>query len=604
MGLELGGGAQRAMQALVAVLLVVAALYFGREILIPLSMAVLLTFLLAPLVSFLERWRLPRAVAVLLVMGAIACVGTFATWVIASQFREMAGEFDSYRVNLKEKLISLRPNGNPFAAVQKTIDEVTEATENVPEEMPADPPTKVSPVRVVPDEAVPFDRLMMFTATVLTPLANAAIIVVLVLFMLLNREDLRNRIVRLAGTRLTLTTRTLDEVGTRISRYLLVSSMINGSFGLAVASGLWLIGVHYAVMWGFLAGVLRFVPYVGPMLGAAMPVTMAFIQFPGDDWQHLAMTAGLFVVLELITNNIAEPLLFGQSAGVSTVALLVSVTFWTWVWGPMGLVLAVPLTVLMAVLGEHVPALQPLGILLGDKPPLASFVTYYQRLLANDVEEAASIVEEQQKSGGLIRVYDEVLIPALILAEKDREQGDLLPEAQDFIWQVTGEFIDDLAPQTNSAETDLAEGGRGPRARVLGVPAHDEADVMALTMLDQLAPDKGARLEVLSSSLLVSEVLARIADDLPEAVCISSLGPVGVRQTRGLCKRLRQAHPDLRIIAARWGYEGDRQRMAQSLKRRGADHVVTTLAEALDLLQRLQVVKPGAKEPTRAPAAA
>ncbi len=208
---------------------------------------------------------------------------------------------------------------------------------------------------------------------------------------------MRNRIVRLAGTRLTLTTRTLDEIGTRISRYLLASALINGSFGLAVAAGLWLIGVDYALMWGFLAALLRFVPYAGPMLGAAMPTTMAFIQFP--DWYHLALTAGLFLVLELITNNIAEPLLYGQSAGVSTVALLVTVTFWTWVWGPMGLVLAVPLTVVMAVLGDQVPALQPLGILLSDKPPLASFVSYYQRLLAQDVDEAASIVEEQVQGG-------------------------------------------------------------------------------------------------------------------------------------------------------------------------------------------------------------
>ena len=323
----------------------------------------------------------------------------------------------------------------------------------------------------------------------LTPLANLAIIVVLVLFMLLNREDLRNRIVRLAGTRLTLTTRTLDEVGTRISRYLLASSLINGSFGLAVAAGLWLIGVHYALMWGFLAGVLRFVPYVGPMLGAAMPITMAFIQFP--DWQHVAVTAGVFFVLELITNNIAEPLLFGRSAGVSTVALLVSVTFWTWIWGPMGLVLAVPLTVLMAVLGEHVPALQPLGILLGDKPPLASFVTYYQRLLANDVDEAASIVEEQHKSGGLIQVYDHVLIPALILAEKDREHGDLLPPTQEFIWQATREFIDDLTPQRNENEAGPASDEPARRARVLGVPAHDEADVMALRCWTS-APATGA----------------------------------------------------------------------------------------------------------------
>jgi hypothetical protein len=348
--------------------------------------------------------------------------------------------------------------------------------------------------------------------------------------------------------------------------------------------------------------VLRFIPYVGPMMGAAMPITMAFIQFPGDDWEHLAMTVALFLVLELITNNVAEPLLFGQSAGVSTVALLVSVTFWTWIWGPMGLVLAVPLTVLMAVLGEHVPVLQPLGILLSDKPPLASCVTYYQRLLANDVDEAASILEEQHKTGGLISVYDQVLIPALVLAEKDREQGDLLPQSQEFMWQVTAEFLEDWAPRVDEAAGPADPRGQR-RARVVGLPAHDEADCMALEMLDQLVPDHGGRLEVLSSTLLISEALAHIAEAPPEAVCISSLGPVGTRQLRGLCKRLHQAHPDLQIIAARWGFQGDRERMTQALKRRGADHVVTTLAEALDLLRRLQVVTPEAKVTSEAPAA-
>jgi predicted PurR-regulated permease PerM len=597
MGLELGGGAQRVMQALAAVVLVVAALYFGREILIPLSMAVLLTFLLGPLVTWLERRRLPRPVAVILVMGSIAVVAGSATWAIASQFRAMAGELEDYRKNLKEKVASLRFDGDPIGEVQKTIQEVSGAATD--EEAAALQSPEIQPVRVVADEAVPFDRLALFTSTVLTPLANAAIIVVLVLFMLLKREDLRNRIVRLAGTRLTLTTRTLDEIATRISRYLLMSSIINGSFGLAVAAGLWAIGVHYALLWGFLAGLLRYVPYVGPAMGAMLPLTMAFIQFP--DWTHLALTAGLFLVLELITNNVAEPLLYGQSAGVSTVALLVSVTFWTWVWGPMGLVLAVPLTVVMAVLGEHVPALQPLGILLGDKPPLASFVSYYQRLLARDVEEASSILDEQFQEGGLAQVYDQVLVPALVLAEKDHQHGDLPTEARQSVWEATREFIDDYTPA--EAEGQESESGPGLRAHVLGCPAHDEADVLALAMLDQLVPARGGQLEVLSASMLAAELVARIAEDPPDAVCVSSLGPVGLQQARYLCKRLRQASPELRIIVGRWGHQGDRELMADALKRCGADQVVATLAEAGDLLVRLQAASAASRETPAKPAA-
>ncbi len=566
------------MQALASSLLVVVALYFGREILIPLAMAVLLTFLLTPLVDGLERRRFPRILAVLLVLGVIAVIGGAATWIIGNQFATLAADLPEYQQNLKEKLLSLNKGGKAFSNVQETINEVTKATQDSVTQT-----EDIHSVRIVPDEIVPTQRVSLLTNTVLTPLANAAIIVVLLLFMLLNREDMRNRIVRLAGKRLTLTTRTLDQIGTRISRYLLASSMINGTFGLVVAGGLYWIGVHYALMWGFLAGVLRFVPYVGPLLGATLPITMAFIQFPGDDWQHLAMTVAMFVVLELITNNVAEPLLYGQSAGVSTVALLVSVTFWTWVWGPMGLVLAVPLTVVMAVLGEYVPPLQPLGILLGDKPPLAAFVSYYQRLLAADVEEAATIVEEQHKSGGLLQVYDHVLLPALVLAEKDCKDGDLLGETQEFIWQTTQEFMEDLTPPPAA---DGESEGPGLRARVLGVPAHDESDVLALAMLQQLVPLRGGRLEVLSTSMLVSETLSRLADDAVDAVLISSLGPVGVRQTRGLVKKLRQAHPYLPIIIGRWGFQGDRERMIQGLKDRGADQVITTLAEAREVLLR------------------
>jgi predicted PurR-regulated permease PerM len=589
MGFELGNGAQRIMQILASTVLVVAAIYFGRAILIPLAMAVLLTFLLSPLVTGLERWRLPRPVAVVLVMLTIALVAGSATWAVSQQFRSMALELDTYRANLKEKMASLRNGGGALATVQETIKEVSgeeqgqdSGQDQRQEKREIKAP--IQPVRVVPDEAVPFDRLALYTNTVLAPLANAAIIVVLVIFMLINREDMRNRIVRLAGTRLTVTTRTLDEIGTRISRYLLISALINSSFGLAVAAGLSLIGVDYALMWGFLAALLRFVPYAGPILAATMPATMAFIQFP--DWHHLALTAGLFVVLELITNNIAEPLLFGHSAGVSTVALLISVTFWTWVWGPMGLVLAVPLTVVMAVLGDQVPALQPLGILLGDKPPLASYVSYYQRLLANDVDEAASIVEEQVQAGGLLEAYDHVLVPALVLAESDHRQGDLPTETREFIWQSTREVIDELAPLPDREVSEE----RRLRVDVLGCPAHDEADELALEMLRQLVPAQEGRLESLSISLLAAEVVTRVAKESPAAVCISSLGPVGARQARYLCKRLRQAQPDLRIIVGRWGFQGDEQRMTSALKQRGADHVVTTLAEARELLLRLQAV--------------
>ena len=280
-------------------------------------------------------------------------------------------------------------------------------------------------------------------APLLEPLSAAAFVVVLVIFMLLKYEDIRNRLIGLVGSgQLTVTTRALDDAGQRISRYLLMQCIINGSYGLAVGLGLFFLGVPYAVLWGFLAAVLRYIPYVGPLIAAVFPVTISLVAFPG--WGHLALVLGLFVLLELWSNLIMEPWLYGQSIGVSEVGLLVVTGFWTWLWGPIGLVLATPLTVCIVVLGRHVPHLQFFDMLFGDAPALAPPVLYYQRLLARDQEEATEFVEEYVKAHTLEKVYDDVLIPALLLAWQDRQQGLLTGENEAFILQATQDIVADL----------------------------------------------------------------------------------------------------------------------------------------------------------------
>jgi predicted PurR-regulated permease PerM len=593
MSFETSQAGQRIVQTLLAVTLVVAVLYFGREVLIPLAMAVLLTFLLGPLVTFLERKGLHRIIVVMLVITVILTGAGAIAWGIGVQLTDLAIRLPAYKDNLKEKIASVEFIGDAWAKVQANLQEASGTLDSESE--------KIADVRLVPDDPIPYDKLTLLADNVLTPLANAAIIVVLVIFMLINREDLRNRLVRLGGTRLTLTTRTLDDVATRISRYLLMNAIVNGGFGAAVAIGLALIGVEYALMWGFLAALLRFLPYVGPILAAIMPISMAFIQFPGDDWVHPLMAAGLFVVLELITNNVVEPLAYGHSTGVSTVALLVSAVFWTWVWGPMGLVLAVPLTVVLTVLGEHVAPLQPLAILLSDKPALAPHVIYYQRLLAGDFEEATSILEEQVGERPLLEVYDRVIAPALVEAEKDHDHGEISDETMQLIWQTTREFIEEMTPEPSAAterpqDGPIPEDEPGLKAHVFGCPAHDLADEMALAMLDQNLPRRGGEMEILSSTRLASEMIATVVEAMPEAVVITSLGPVGVQQTRYLCKRLRQALPKVRIIVCRLGYSGDRQRLDEDLKRRGADDVATSFADTRDLLQRLMPLETEVQE--------
>jgi hypothetical protein len=294
------------------------------------------------------------------------------------------------------------------------------------------------------------------------------------------------------------------------------------------------------------------------------------------------LVVAVFAVLELITNNVVEPLAYGKSAGVSTVALLVSATFWTWVWGPLGLVLSVPLTVVLAVLGKHIPQFEPLGVLLSDEPALAPYVSFYQRLLAGDVDEAASLLEEQLGGADRVAIYDQFVVPALAMAERDRYQGILEETDQQFVWRTTRDLIDENAPEPP------AEGER--RIYVLGCPAQDLADELALTMLSHVIPPQ-CELVPTSSALLVAEVLSSLAARPPDAVCISALGPGGASHVRYLVKRIRQEHPQLRILVGRWGYNGDEERMVKTLKSRGATHVVTTLSEASDYIERLQPVR-------------
>jgi AI-2E family transporter len=377
-----------------------------------------------------------------------------------------------------------------------------------------------------------------------------------------------------------------------------LNAIVNGGFGLIIAIGLSLIGVDYAITWGFISALLRFVPYVGPLLASGMPICVALVQFPGHDWIHAALVLGLFIVLELITNNVIEPITYGSRTGVSTVALLVATMFWTWVWGPLGLVLAVPLTVMLAVLGEHVAALEPLAILLGDKPALSNHITYYQRLLAGDTDEACEILENETAAASPIEAFDSILVPALVLAEKDRNSEELLESEQQAIWQSTREFLDELPPLV--CEDELP----GIHAHVIGCPAHDLADELALVMLKQSSKLTGdGEFQILPVTMLVSEMLATIEQNQPDVVCISSLGPIGAPQTRYMCMKIRQTFPSLRIVVGRWGFPAESEKMVQSLKKRGADHVVTTLAAARDQLQRITPLARSSEQLSELPAA-
>ena len=570
--------------------LVVAGLYWLQAVLIPLALAVLLTFLLTPVVSTLERRRLGRVPSVLVsVLLALLILGGIG-WTLSRQLVALADELPRYSLNIHRRIADLRgaSKGGSVEKVQKAVEDV------VGEIQKTDTPgvARQKPVAVVLEAP----SILVHLPNLLHALASAGVVTVLVIFMLLERRELRDRVVLLIGyRRMTVTTRALDEAGARISRYLLMQSIINGSFGLAVGLGLFLIGVPYAVTWGFLAAALRFIPYLGPFVAALLPLALSLAVFPG--WLQPALVVGLFLVLEPITGSVMEPWLYGQSAGVSHVALLIALTFWAWLWGPVGLLMATPLTVCLIVLSKHLPALAFLVVLMGDRPVIEAKARYYQRLLARDQDEASDIVEAYVNTDGRESVYDTVLLPALYYARQDHDRGLLREGDAQFVGQATREILDGLAHDVPALRGRDPEDdpGADTRVRIVGCPARDEADVLALEMVRHLLDPARYQMEVSKTGRLVAEVLAWVELHRPALLCIGAVAPGGLSQARHLCKRLRSQCPELTIVVGRWGLHDEQDADRQHLLAAGADYVETTV---LATQQTLALVDPTRARPT------
>ncbi len=585
--------------------LIIASLYWAQAVLIPVAISILLTFLLSPVADSLERLGLRRVLSVILIVilafSFLAAVG----WVVTLQLTSVANEIPTYRKNIQQKIADIRGagKGGALEKVQKTAEEVKKELEK------KDEPAKVQPkpreVVVQGQQSSTFWPVPLDIAPTFERLASGGLAIVLVIFMLIQREDLRNRLIRLVGYgRLTTTTRALEEASQRISRYLLMQSIINVFFGVTVAIALWLIGLPYALLWGFLAAMLRFIPYVGPWAAAIMPSALSMIVFEG--WLWTALIVAVFLVLELINNMILEPLLYGESAGVSEVGLLVAIAFWTWLWGPVGLILATPLTVCVVVLSKYVPQLDFISVLMSDEPVMKSDISFYQRLLAGDQDEAAGIVEEHLKTHPVEKIYDEVLVPALNYAKRDRSLGRLAENDQQLIFQATREIIEDLdesKPESSSSRTTFSEAtmidqnspSTAPKVLIVGCPVRDEANELALLMFWQLLDPARYELALLAHQTLTSEVIEQIAEKSPALVCIASLPPGGLAQTRYLCKRLRKRLPNLKIIVGRWGSRNENN--GNSLLAAGADKVGTTMIETRDqVIQLSQISSPDATD--------
>jgi methanogenic corrinoid protein MtbC1 len=411
-------------------------------------------------------------------------------------------------------------------------------------------------------------------------------VIVFAIFMLMNREDLRNRLIRLvAKDHLNVVTQAMDDAGRRVSRYLLMQCLVNAAFGSAVAAGLYFIGVPNALLWGALGATLRFFPYIGPLVAGTLPLLLAMTVF--SDWTRPLLTAGLFIFIELMTGNVIEPRLYGAHTGISSLAILVTAVFWTVLWGPAGLILSTPLTVCLVVLGRYVPQLEFLHILLGDEPVLSPDARFYQRLLAMDQNEARAVSEAFVKEKCLIDLYDEVIIPALAMAEQDRHQGLLKPMNEAFIQQSVNELIFELA------DYSTRDSAIAPRtARVICVAANDPADAITASMLAQLTEQAGypcISLSASESNVEICEILSGHPEDI---VCICALPPFALLHARTLSKQLRARFPESKIIVGVWNVSEDAPKVKERLGKAFADTVVTTLKEMLAEIQALTEVAP------------
>ena len=636
---ELGGRTSRFI-LLASTCIIVAGLYFGREVLIPLALAILLSFLLTPAVKWLERLRLPRTPAVLIVVLSGVALLAGVGYIVGHQFSSIVNQLPNYEGQLRSKFHQIESHGGIFRKAKQEATALTRATTQaspnpetaaaVPSAQPHPPATQPTsdnplPVREYPATS-PLQLLRDYATTILDPLATAGLVLVFVIFMLIMREDLRDRMIRIVGHgRLNLTTQALDEASSRISRYLSALAIVNAVYAVVTAGGLWVIG-HFlghgqgfpnVLVWGILVGLFRFVPYVGIWIGASFPLLLAFALFPGN--AVFLATLGLFIAMEIVVSQFVEPVWYGQSTGMSPLAVLVAAVFWTWLWGPIGLLLSTPLTVCLVVIGKYVPQLQFLDILLGDEPVLPPPVRVYQRLIAGDEEEAAELARELLDDKPLEALYDEVLIPALALSAADHHRGRLDDARLEFIRQSMRNIVEELGDEQRArdvrhaaAQTEQAAREQQPQVpasrpsvpkdctvNVLCLPSKDEADEIVALMLSQVLEFRGYSATAASAASLASEMVEMVERTRAHIVCVSAMPPSAVAHARYLCKRIHARYPDIDMVVGLWTAKGDIKKAKDRIACAGSVTLVTTLAQAeheIDQMARAHTVSQTAGE--------
>lgn len=601
---------------------VVAALYFAKEVLIPVTLAILLSFVLAPLAELLRRAHLGRVLSVLLAvlvaLGLILAIGG----VIGSQVAQLATGIPQYVATIEKKVERIRTYtigrltelaGSIGRQTGPRDESGRQPAQAAPANAPAGEKQTAAPAQKPATISSPLELVERYLSPVLSPLATLGIVLVVAIFALLQREDLRDRLIRLFGSRdLHRTTVALDDAARRLSRYFLTQLAVNASFGIIIGTGLFFIGVPNPILWAIISGLLRFVPYIGSFISAGLPIALSAAVEPG--WSMAIWTAALYVIVELLVSQAVEPVLYGHSTGLSPFAVVVSAIFWSWLWGPIGLILSMPLTLCLVVLGRHVERLEFLDVMLGDRPPLTSIESFYQRVLAGDADEAEDHAELLLKERSLSSYYDEVALKGLQLAANDAERGVLRPDQLERVKNTITTLVAeldthddgepppqhhdpdeetvesqaaDLPQRSPPAHVDISVGEFGPAWRtktpVLCLAGKGPLDEAASAILAQLLGKHGLGARVLSYHAASREGIGSLDPEGVAMVCISYLNISGSpSHLRYLMRRLRRTLPHVPILIGLWPAEDSVLKDERIKAVIGADYYTMSLRDAVN----------------------
>lgn len=602
------------LNTLMVTILIAAVLHFGREIFLPLAFAVVITFALTPVVSFMRNRGLPNLAAVLAAVTVTFIAIAMFMLVVVAQVGTLARDLPTFQSNIVSKLDGLQDSGDGTGVVARVTRMVTEISERLNLGAPDDTQiVEAQPVEVrVLSERNAFEVLRDLIVPLIAPVGTAGLVIVVVIFMLLERDELRDRLIRLVGTNdIHKSTQVMEDAGSRVARYLLIQLLVNTIYAVPIGLGLWLIGVPNAVLWGMLTLVLRFVPYIGSFMAAAFPLFLSVAASP--DWSMLVWTAALFLIVELITSNVIEPWLYGSRTGVSPLAIIVSAIFWTWIWGPMGLVLSTPLTVCLVVLGRHVPQFEVFNILFGDEPVLAPHSRLYQRLLVDDVVESTFRAEEALEEQFIADYHRDVGIPALLLAQSDYERGIVDKPQELRMASAAMRFLDELdavvqeeldeAAAVEAAGDAPAPVLAGVGRRIVCIGGQSELDDVSARMLAQAARAEGAEALALAHADLAPSRFSAVTGADAGCIVLNFLEASPPRVALLHIRRIKRAVPGVRVgvviwqpVAADWAGR-DTGAEAAGI---GADFCVGTMDAALSeaLADRPAVPLP---EPLRTP---